>query len=167
MEHNHHEHNHHNHGTISKLKSKAGKLEECLAPIFAKAPHLPQNWRKGITLIAPWLALVFGILGLVGFLGTSQLGVLLSPLVALRHGFSGIMAFFVVLLNFVTLILAILAFSPLSEMRKVGWDYIFYAFITSSLATIIYFFISASGLRDVVVILIGAYILFEVRERYS
>jgi Na+/H+-dicarboxylate symporter len=77
------------------------------------------------------------------------------------------MAFFVVLLNFVTLILAILAFSPLSEMRKVGWDYIFYAFITSSLATIIYFFISASGLRDVVVILIGAYILFEVRERYS
>ena len=164
MEPNHHEHNH---GTISKLKSKAGKLEEWLIPIFAKAPHLPQNGRTGITIVASWLALIFGILGIIGLLGSGQFAILLHPLVALGKGLNGLIIFFVVLLNFITLILAILAFSPLSEMRKVGWDYIFYAFITSSIATVLNYMITSSGLGDVIVTIAGLYLLFEIRERYN
>ncbi len=169
MEHNHHDHNHNHHkeGAISKLKAKAGNIEEWLLPIFGKAPHLPQSWRKLITTVAPWLALIFGILGLIGFLGSSYLGIILSPIIALKNGLNGIVIFLVMLLDFITLILAIIAFNPLSEMKKNGWDYVYYAFLTGAISSVLNLMVTSRGMGDVVVIVLGLYVLFEVRERYN
>jgi hypothetical protein len=172
MEHNHnesHHENHKHHGAISKLKGHASALETWLIPIFAGLPHLPQNWRSVITKIAPWLSLVFGILALIGLLGTGMLGVILSPLLALSAGMSGIGIFITILLGLITSVLSILSFRPLQAMKKTGWDYCFYAFTISALSTIVSILLMPmhGGFGDVVAILIGAYILFEVRERYN
>ena len=48
-------------------------LETWMVPLFAKAPHLPESARQTLAKIAPWLALIFGILGLFGILSAGIL----------------------------------------------------------------------------------------------
>lgn len=166
--HNHTEQNHvhHENETVSKMKGHAGALEAWLAPIFAKAPHLPANWRKTIIDIAPWLSLIFGILGLFGLLSAGAVGILFSPLIILGGGMHGISFFITIILGIISAILSILSFKPLQGMKKKGWDYAFYALVISAISTLVGLVLTAGGLGGIVGIIIGAYILFEVREMY-
>jgi hypothetical protein len=163
--HNGHHHGHHQGGF--NLKGRASALESWLAPIFGNLPHLPANWKKVITDIAPWVSLIFGILAIIGLLGTSMLGVLLSPLIALNNGIRGLGLFISILLSFATAIFSILSFKPLQAMSKKGWDYAFYGLALSALGTIISIVLMSTSFGSVIGILIGAYLLFEVRERYN
>lgn len=53
---------------MSDMQQQVGVLENQLVDVFAKAPHLPQNIRDILITIAPWLALIFGILGIISLL---------------------------------------------------------------------------------------------------
>jgi hypothetical protein len=163
----HHEHQHAHHGAASKLKGHASALEAALAPIFAQVPHLPQTWRKVITDVAPWLSLIFGILAIIGILGSGFLGILLSPLLALGNGIRGTGLFVSILLNLITAILTLLSFKPLQMMKKQGWNYSFYAFIVSTISILVSMLTMQGGLGNLIGVVIGAYFLFEVRERYN
>ena len=44
-------------------------LEKALDDVFKKAPQLPENGRKGLATALPWLALIGGILPLMGAWG--------------------------------------------------------------------------------------------------
>ena len=44
-----------------------------MAPLFAKSPHIPESGRQTLAKIAPWLALVFGVLGLFAILSAGSL----------------------------------------------------------------------------------------------
>ena len=53
---------------MSDMQQQVGVLENQLVDVFAKAPHLPQNIRDILITLVPWLALIFGILGIVSLL---------------------------------------------------------------------------------------------------
>lgn len=177
---NHDTHNENNHGhahdnntghhahheTASKMKGHAGALEAWLIPIFANVPHLPHGGRKFITDIAPWLSLIFGILGLIGLMEAGVLTTLFSPLMAFSGGLRGVGFFITIILGIASSILSILSFNPLREMKKKGWDFAFYSFIIGTVSTIVTMVFMFSGVSGIVGTLIGAYILFEVREMY-
>jgi hypothetical protein len=166
-EHNHTHHEHH-HDAKSKMMGHAGALEAWLVPLFAQVPHIPAGGRKVITDIVPWLSLIFGVLGLLGSLGGGALGVLFSPMMMLTGGFSSLMYFVHIIIGVVGSALGILAFNPLREMKKKGWDYSFYGLILGVISTIVSIFTMYSGgLSGVIGILIGAYLLFEIREMYN
>ena len=167
MEHNHNEHHHTHPSAVSKLQNKARVFEVWLAPFFASLPHLPLGVRKFVTDIAPWLSLIIGVLGIIGLLGSRMLSVILSPLVALNNGLLGTVLFITVLLALMSSVLSILAFKPLQEMKKLGWNYVFYGFILALISTLISMLSKFGGLGDLIGIVLVAYIIFEVRERYN
>ena len=173
MEETHHHEGGHNHethhthkSTTSKLKAHAGSLEAWLLPIFSSAPHIPQGGRKVIADIIPWLSLIFGVLGIIGLLGAGFIGVLLHPLLALGAGVRGFGVFITILLGLVSSIFSVLAFKPLQEFKKEGWNYCFYSFIVSTISAGVSILFMYSGIGNIIGVIIGAYILFEIRERY-
>lgn len=169
--HNEHDHNHESHhahhGAASKLRGHAGALETWLAGISSNLPHLPEKGLDVLTKIIPWLSLIFGVLSLIALLGAGMVGVLLSPLVVLKNGMAGITVFTTILLGLISAVFSILAFRPLLQMKKVGWDYSFYALIIGTISSIISLLAMYSGRSEIIGILLGAYLLFEIRKKYN
>ena len=163
----HHESHHGHHGTASKLKGHAGALETWLAGISSNLPHIPEGGLNVLVKIIPWLSLIFGVLSIIGLLGAGMVGVLLSPLVVLKNGMAGISVFATILLGLICAVFSILAFRPLSQMKKIGWDYSFYALIVGTISSIVSLLTMYGGRGDVIMILLGAYLLFEIRKKYN
>lgn len=165
--HENHSHGSGHHEAKAKMMGHAGALEAWLAPIFAQAPHIPAGGRKVITDIIPWLSLIFGILGLVALVSAGALGALFSPLMLLGAGFSSLMFFVHIILGLISSALGIMAFNPLKEMKKRGWDYSFYSLIIGAISALVTLLtMSYGGLNNIIGIVIGAYLLFEIREMY-
>ena len=181
--HNHQEgddHSHHNpeghhdenaphkeqHAAHSKLKKHASALESKLVSVFSNAPHLPENWQNFIVKYIPILSLIFGLLGVIGLLGSGAMGTLLSPFVVLGRGFFGILLLLTLVISLVTAILAILAYKPLKHKKKIGWDYLFYALVISAASTLLSVISMYGGFGSLIMIIISSYVIFEIRERY-
>lgn len=162
----HHETHHTQHQGATKLKGHAGALEAWLLPMFSNLPHIPEGGRKTISDIVPWLAIIFGVLSLIGLLGSGLFGIILSPLLALGGGLRSIILLLTVILGIASAVLSILAFRPMRAMKKTGWDYLFYSLILSAVSFVISLVGMMSSVGSVVGILLGAYILFEIRSRY-
>jgi hypothetical protein len=164
----HHEHHeaHHTHGTLSKARKQATCIEDWLVNLLQKAPHLPNNFTDFLVTILPWLALILGALSLVGLLFGGLIATLFSPLTAITKGFFGILFYLSVIIGVITSVLNLLAFKPLVSKKKLGWDYLFYGFLLSSVVTALQIVTLRVSLSDLVIILLGVYLLFEVRHKY-
>ena len=138
-----------------------------LVPIFASLPHIPENWKRVITKIIAPLSLLFGILGLIGLLGTGALVTIFSPFAAIGKGFLGLVFFFNILLSLITSVLSIMAYRPLQSMHKKGWNYIFYSLVISAVCALLSLLSMYGGVGNIIVILLVSYLLFEIREKYS
>lgn len=152
------------------LMSNAAALENTLAPLFGKLPHLPHDIRQTIAGIAPWLALVFGILGLFAVLtGLSALPLLMSlPFATAAMGGSFYMPMLVALIiGGVASVLDLLAFKPLSARKKKGWNLIYYGTLLSVLSSIVNMAFGLGGITWLIGAVIGFWLLFEVRGLYS
>lgn len=148
-------------------------VEAWLAPMFTKFPHLPEGGRKFIVSIAPYLALIFGVLGIVGlFVGgviASMLG-MLSGVFALVYFVQMVIPF---VLSLASIILLLMAYPGLRDRTKVGWNYVFYGQVLSVLGSVIalafdHGISSELGaiLGTIVGTIIGFWILFEIRPHY-
>ncbi len=150
-----------------KFTSEMGKLESWLAPIFAKAPHIPASARDTLVSFAPWLALVFGILGLGALFSLGAFATLFSPLILLGGGFAGILMFVNILLGLAASVLEILAFKPLQDHKKKGWNYLFYGSVLSAVSGILGILFMSNGLEGILGTLVGLWLLFEIRPTYK
>ena len=154
-------------GVQAQTQKKMAALENWMAPLFAKAPHLPQSARQILAQIAPWAALIFGILGLVSLLSA---GAYLSTLLSFFWGGSMMLRlflFFEVLVSLIASVLEILAFKPLSARKKKGWNFLFYATALVGLAALVdLIFRYGSSFGGIIGALIGFWLLFEVRGLY-
>ncbi len=92
---------------------------------------------------------------------------LLSPASTFGNGFNGIIFFITLALGVVSSVLMILAYKPLREMKKQGWNYLFYSAIVSTASTMLSLLVMFGGIGSIIGILIGAYLLFEIRGRYN
>jgi hypothetical protein len=149
----------------AQAEKKMAALESWMAPIFAKAPHLPQNIREGITNIAPWLALIFGILGLLAISSLGGFGLLLS--LSFLGGSYSFMLFVAILFGLIASVLDLLAYKPLTKRMKKGWNYLFYGNVLSAAGAILQIISGYSVIGNIIGAVIGFWLLFEVREMYK
>jgi hypothetical protein len=139
-----------------------GQIVDSMGDFFKKAPHLPANVREILVKIAPWIALVFGILGVIAGLGA----VGISPVAAI--GGVGNSVFLIVsgVLTIVSSVLMLMAFPKLQKHQYGGWRLLFWSEIVSVVASLLGI-TAASILGAVIGALIGFYILFEIRSYYK
>lgn len=130
-----------------------------LEGFFAKAPHLPKNWRDVVVNVVPWLALVYGILRILG--GISTLGV--SPSAALG-GLNNSYVFIVAgLASIISGVLSLMAFPHLRAQVFRGWQLSAYALVVNIIIPVV----TLDLLGAVVTFLVGFYFLFEIRSFYK
>ncbi len=146
-------------------------FEKWLASIFAKAPHLPANGRETLRKIAPWLALIFGVLGVIMVLSAlATLPLLMSvPFAGMAMMSGGWFPMMVLALICAGLgaILDLMAYKPLSKRQKKGWNLIFYGSTLSAVYSLLTLILGHGGIGSILGIIIGYWLLFEIRDGYT
>lgn len=144
-------------------QSSLDSLTKSIEKLYAGLPAIPGSWRDVIVSIAPWLALVFGILGVFGSLSAFGISTVLSPLVVLGGGVGTATTLIVVsIIGLVTSILMLIAFPSLLKRKMLGWKYLFWAELLGIVSSIVSF--SVTG---VVLGLVWLYFLFQIKPAYK
>lgn len=146
------------------LSHSVGKLENTLKVYFVdKAPfQLPPAVKEAIVQFGPWITLVLLILALPVIFAALGLTAVLMPFSAASGAHTEI-NYLSVILSVIVLILEGLALPGLFRRSKSGWNLLFYSSIVSAIDNLITF--NIGGL--VLGLLIGWYILFQIRSYYK
>jgi phosphoglycerol transferase MdoB-like AlkP superfamily enzyme len=155
---------------VTEGKKHVSALESSLATLFAKTPHLPHNIVEILVVIAPWLALLFGVLGVIALIPM----LMLIPMASFSAPMMGAVAAYgwypMMIVGFfagiVSTILNFLAFSPLLKRMKKGWNLLFYSTLLSVVVTLVQIVFGSSGALSIIGSLVGLWLLFEVRGQY-
>ena len=147
--------------------AKAMGFIDQVGDVFKGLPHLPASIVEILVKIAPWLALLGGILGLIagpliGVLGSLGSLMTLSP----YFMFVTIVTTVVTIANSVLLLMA---FSPLRTKMMRGWVFLFWAEMLSAVDIVLSLLQGQTGsiVGGVIGLAIGLYILFEIRSSYK
>ncbi len=144
-------------------KSDANQLIGMAEEQFKKLPPLPKQWNEVIVKITPWIALVFGVLGVLASLAAVGLLTFLAPFVALGGGIgtatNGIIGS---VLALVSSALLLAAFPGTKANKMSGWNMLFYSEVVSLVASVV-----AISVGGVIGNLIGFYILFQIKSYYK
>ena len=131
---------------------------------FAKLPNLPKGANDVIVKLAPWLALIFGILGVLGSLAATGILAVLSPFMALGGGLTmaagGVIGGVLALISSA---LMLMAFPGLRDRKMAGWKWSFYSQLVSVVSSLVAFNLFGA----VIGALIGFYILFQIKGYYK
>ena len=140
------------------------KYIDMLEDWFKKLPPLPASAKDWIVKLAPWLALIFGVLGVLGGIAATGLLTVLSPFIALGGGLGvatgGIVG---AVLAIVASALMIVAFPGLRDHKAQGWQMAFYSEVVSVVSSVV----ALNLVGAVISALIGFYILFQVKSYYK
>ena len=144
--------------------AKSKDWQDMMEEWFGKLPNLPKGGRDVLVKIAPWVALVFGILGvLVGLGGLGILSVL-SPMMLLGSGVGattgGLLS---VAISLVSSVLLVVAFPGLRARKMQGWNMLFW----SEVAAVVSSLVALSLVGAVVGAAIGFYLLYQVKSYYK
>lgn len=142
-------------------------IEAWLAPLFAKAPHLPPNIRQSLVDIVPWLALIGGVLGIAGILSAGMFTSMLFSFSFMMGGMMSTVYAIGMLLGLVSAVLYLLAYQPLSQRKKTGWNYLFYALLLSVVSFVLNLIAGYGMAGQVLGLLLGLWLLFEIRDAYK
>ncbi|HET9946935.1 MAG TPA: hypothetical protein VFQ63_02635 [Patescibacteria group bacterium] len=143
----------------STMQDYMGKMEDW----FMKLPALPKNAQDVLVRITPWIALIFGILGILGSL--AGLGVLtaLSPFVLMGNGIGGTAtSLLTAVLALVSSALLLAAFPGTKAMKMKGWTMLFWSEVVGLLSSVI--LVSLTG---VIGAFIGFYLLYQIKRYYK
>lgn len=149
---------------------RVDQLIDTVKPVFAKFPHLPKGATDILVMVAPWLALIFGIIGtlsivtaVLGLIGLSGAAMMYMPVVgAVVSGFSAL-ALVGLLLGLGSSVLELLAYPGLKGRKMIGWRYLFLSQTVSLLGAVVALNLVGAAISFV----IGYYLLFEVRAYYK
>ena len=130
---------------------------------FMKLPSLPKSATDVLVKITPWIALIFGILGILA--GLAGLGILtaLSPFVMMGNGLSGTAtSLLTAVLAVVSSALLLAGFPGTKAMKMAGWKMLFWSEVVSTISSVI--LLSVSG---VIGAFIGFYLLYQIKRYYK
>lgn len=155
------------------MDAQTNQLVRPLEEMYAKAPSLPIGVKDFIVMVAPWVALILGLLSVVGFafslLGLGALGAL-APLGGTSVNLAGI-GLVSAVLGLVSGVLMLLAFRPLQRRALRGWNLIFWVlvvgFVSSVVVNVLYFFTVVGIVIAVIWLLIQLYFWFQVKSYYK
>lgn len=129
---------------------------------FKKLPELPKGGRDAVVSITPWLALVFGLLGIATAAVGLGIFTFLAP-IAMITGTRGAGAgFIIVLLGLISSVLLLMAFPGTKSRKEKGWKLVYYSEVVGLVADIV-----SLSLSGVLFALIGFYFLYQIRSYYT
>ena len=137
-------------------------LIKSLEDMFKKLPALPAKAIDVLVMITPWIALIFGILGVLSAL--TGLGVLtaFAPL-AVAGAVGGYGLGYVALAALaISSVLMLVAFPGLKKVKAGGWRWLFYSEVASVIGSLV-----SISLGGIIGALIGFYLLFQIKSRYK
>ncbi|HVZ59009.1 MAG TPA: hypothetical protein VG935_04640 [Patescibacteria group bacterium] len=126
---------------------------------FKKAPDLPLNIKQVLVNITPWIALIFGVLGIVAGLG--EIGV--SPLALFGGIHNSVLVLIAGVLAVIASVFLLLAYPKTKALKAAGWRYLFWSAAISVLATLI----TGSIIGAIIGGLIKFYLLFQIKSYYK
>jgi len=136
----------------------ANDLIKWMEDLFKKLPNLPTGGREVLVKIAPWIALIFGILGIIA--GIVALG--FSPLAML----GGLNSSFIVLLTgvvaIVSSVLMLMAYPKLAKKEYKGWVLLFYSEVVGVVSAIL-----SLSIGSIIGVIIGFYLIFQIKSYYK
>jgi hypothetical protein len=148
---------------MAKSSKSVNDYMEMMEEWFMKLPALPKNAREGLVNVTPWVALVFGVLGVLASLAGLGLLTAFSPLIALSSGLAGAAGSVVgAVLGLVSSALLLAAFPGTKVHKMQGWKMLFWSEAVSVLAAVLSF--SVGG---VLVSLLAFYLLFQIKSYYK
>jgi hypothetical protein len=145
-------------------------LTKTLDEYYAKIPALPKGIKDFLAKIAPWLALIFGILAILSainiFTGMTTLNKIAGYAVFAAMGSNlYIMLIVSAVVALLQGILEVMAFSPLKAGKAKGWNLLFYTLLLGLISAFVTLNIS-SIIGSIVETLIGYYFLYQIKTYY-
>ena len=138
-------------------------LEKEMRDVFAKFPAFPESLVELLVTIAPWLAIIGAILGILGFLSLVGVGSFVSVASIGVGAYGSTWQMWVSILGLgIAAVIYLLAFTPLRARRQRGWELLYYAFLLNLFINLITFSIFSL----IIGFLIGGWILFQMRPKY-
>ena len=131
--------------------------------VYKKLPSLPKGVTDFIVAVTPWLAIIFGILGVLGSLAAFGLSTVASPFVAIGGGVG--MATSLIIASIIGLIesvMMIVAFPSLLKRKEFGWVLLFWIQVLAVVAAVINL-----SIWSVILSLIWFYFVFQVKPYYK
>lgn len=147
--------------------------------LVKKAPfQIPENGRKGLVKYLPVIALVFGIISILAALSlwntARQADDLIDGLnrLGLSTGYDYGMLYYVALGTLIFQgVLLLMAYKPLNERSKRGWDLLLFGVVVSFIFGIFYLFTDVGSfgnfLGSILGTIIGLYILAQISSHYK
>lgn len=143
-------------------KNSLDKYIDSVETYYDKLPSLPKGGRKFTVTVLPWIALIFGALGVLGAI----LGLGLSsyfPSYAIISGSNVIGASTTsLILGLISSVFLLMAFPGLRKKKEKGWRFLYYSEVVILISSIVVFSVS-----EILVTLLGFYIIYQVRSYYK
>ena len=160
------------------------QIEKYLHGLYKNAPALPRNVRDSLAKATPWLALIYGILQI---LGAFALAGILSQANRIEQAYDRafgttanipvlssaeeILIYIGIGLLFIQAVLLLLSVPRLMRFEYKGWGHLFLVFLINVLYAVTALFISdrsiSSFLWNILVCVIGFYLLFQIRGHFE
>ena len=161
------------------------KLENMVAGWFKGAPPLQKSTKESLATAWPWVALVFGVLQLAAAWGLWRLFDRAQPFEELANqysqyfggadigysSFDKTMIYLAIAIAVVQGVLLLMAFSPLRDRLKKGWDLMFLSAVIGVAYSVSTLFVDGRGVGSFIfgMIITGfvLYLMFQLRDMYS
>ena len=143
-------------------KTTSNSIVGVMEGFFKQLPALPAGAVDTLFKIAPWIAIIFGILGVLS--GLAGFGILtaFAPF-AVAGGVSGYGLGFIAAIGLIVSSLLMLAAYPGLKAGKMnGWTLLFWSEVVSVVSSLIGF-----NVGSVIGALIGFYLLFQIKPKYK
>nr|WP_295933227.1 hypothetical protein [uncultured Dyadobacter sp.] len=138
-------------------------LEKELEPIFLqKFPPFSDSVKEFLVQYGPYFILVLSVLGILGLLTAFGVGGAVLGMGAASVGI-GFNFYVGIALGIVTLVMYLMAFSPLKARKRAGWNLLYYALLIGLVSNLI----QLSIVGFIIGGLIGFWVLFQIREKYA
>lgn len=134
-----------------------------------KAPfQLPYGAREWIVKYGPWISLVFLIIGALVLIPVLTIALGLTAVTLPYQAMAGTvgtttLGWIGIVLSLAVLVMEAIAIPALLKRKMSGWKMLYYAFLLSAVSQII----SMSILGFILSLVIGMYILFQIRSFYK
>ena len=130
---------------------------------FMKLPELPKSATDVLVRITPWIALIFGVLGVLGSLAGLGILTALSPFVMMGNGIGGTAtSLLTAVLSLASSALLLAAFPGTKAHKMQGWKMLFWSEVVSTVSSVL--LISLTG---VIGAFIGFYLLYQIKRYYK
>lgn len=143
-------------------KENSTDIIATLEDVYKNAPKLPENARETLVKITPWIALIFGILGVLA--GISLIGV--SPLGLFGGVHNSALLLLSGVASLVASVMMLMAYPKLNKRMMGGWVLLFWSEVVNIASSLLTLSVG-SVLSTVIWAAIAFYILFQIKSYYK